>query len=669
MNKKLRICCILFLSISFTAWAQKTDPTEKLPILDFQFIRQPISDIIYALSVYSEIPIVANKTVSGTATFQFNGTDFETAFETFLSLNNLYVDKQPHIWTVSKIRLQIAPSGTVALDASDVSLNVLIEYISRETGVTVVTDLLPNTAVSIHIKSSTVVDSINVIMKAYDGYSVIDSGSHLHIKKNHAVSASSSWKTSYLMDVREADGRFNVKVQKAVLAEILEALFRSAGKEYSSFINGDQIIEHIEFTEKNFEDALRYILEQARAEYVLQDTMYYLLPVQQNDVIAKLKREGKTWRLFRLKHKAVQDINGLLHIQYPDLPVTPLPDNSGFFALVESDTGSSLQNWLKIVDTAVNSSLIKLRYIKTEDLLKRLPPSVTQANIVDAGDGSSFFYIGSEEQKEAFLKDIVFIDKPHTQLRYDLLIIQYQSVDSFNWNFNVAARGLKPGDQTLVTGMLGGLLALNFDAISVFGYQFAAKLSTAMGDSKASIFADTMLYGLSGQEIKFQNTNTYRYRDSTIDPETGKQKYTGVTREIISGLKLTINGWVSGDGVITTSITASVSKRGADVSQNTGNPPPTSEKVVTTHVRSRSGEPVILSGLKQNDTSSSQEGVPGLSKIPGLGLLFKDKTSTTEKTEMVIYLVPHIDYAGDDSGNSKLKRDSIFERLVEPYLP
>jgi hypothetical protein len=66
--------------------------------------------------------------------------------------------------------------------------------------------------------------------------------------------------------------------------------------------------------------------------------------------------------------------------------------------------------------------------------------------------------------------------------------------------------------------------------------------------------------------------------------------------------------------------------------------------------------------------SNTEEGVPGLSKIPVAGLLFKDKVKTTEKTEMVIYLVPHIDYSGGDSGNSKLRRDTIFERLLAPHI-
>lgn len=184
---------------------------------------------------------------------------------------------------------------------------------------------------------------------------------------------------------------------------------------------------------------------------------------------------------------------------------------------------------------------------------------------------------------------------------------------------------------------------LQFNVITSFGLTFAAKLNTALTESKAKIFADTTLHGVSGSNIKFQNTSTYRYRDTAVDPDTGKPVYTGVTREIVSGLMLDIEGWVSGDGMVTTKVSASVSKRGADVSNSIGNPPPTYEKVITTQVRSRSGEPVVLSGLVQDDSVLVQERMPLLSKIPLIGYLFTSQSKTNEKTEMVIYLIPHLE--------------------------
>jgi type II secretory pathway component GspD/PulD (secretin) len=297
-----------------------------------------------------------------------------------------------------------------------------------------------------------------------------------------------------------------------------------------------------------------------------------------------------------------------------------------------------------------------------------LPPTAQAEDLVDAGDGNTFFFLGSDERKELFLKDLEIIDRPQPRIRYDLFIIQVQESSSLNWNAQAEARFVRPGDRTMVTGQLGNLLNLNFDIITVFGYQFAAKLNLAISDNQANVFADTTLFGLSGQEIKFQNTSTYRYRDSNIDPDTGKPIYSGITREIVSGLVLEIKGWVSGDGMITTTVTASVSKRGAEVSSAIGNPPPTSERVLTTQVRARSGETVVLSGLRQNDSGIIEQRIPLISKIPLLGWLFKSRNHSTENSQMIIYLVPHVDIANDEYTVSGLKTASIYSRFVEPYL-
>ena len=150
------------------------------------------------------------------------------------------------------------------------------------------------------------------------------------------------------------------------------------------------------------------------------------------------------------------------------------------------------------------------------------------------------------------------------------------------------------------------------------------------------------------KQINFQNTNTYRYRDNNLDPETGKPVYSGVTKEIVSGLKLDVTGFVSGDGMITSTVKASVSRQGNDTSASTGNPPATSEKVVTTEVCGKSGEPIIISGLVQNSSMYGSDGIPFLSKIPVIGKLFVKREKIKEKSEMVIYLVPHIDEYGND---------------------
>jgi type II secretory pathway component GspD/PulD (secretin) len=245
------------------------------------------------------------------------------------------------------------------------------------------------------------------------------------------------------------------------------------------------------------------------------------------------------------------------------------------------------------------------------------------------------------------------------------LIVQFQETSNTEWKPSLSASTVEIGDRTSAAAQLGSVLNLNFNVVTVFGINFAASLQAAISENMASVFADTTLHGVSGQTISFKNTNTYRYKDAAIDPETGKPLYTGVTREIVAGLTLDVTGSVSGDGMITSKVTAQVSRRGADVTSTTGNPPPTSEKSITTEVRSRSGEPVVLSGLVQDDSAIVTERIPFISRIPLLGWFFKARTNTKEKTEMIIYLVPHVAADGDKKAETTEER---YKRLYAAYV-
>jgi type II secretory pathway component GspD/PulD (secretin) len=155
--------------------------------------------------------------------------------------------------------------------------------------------------------------------------------------------------------------------------------------------------------------------------------------------------------------------------------------------------------------------------------------------------------------------------------------------------------------------------------------------------------ADTTLNGLSGRRVEFRNTDTFRYRDQQIDPETGEPDNLGVTREITSGLFVGIEGWASGDGMVTMTVSATLSRRGTDVSSDGTNPPPTSERVVDTQVRAPSGRPVVIGGLIQQDVSENVRKTPLLGSIPLLGRLFRSTTRSVEETELVLYVLPVID--------------------------
>jgi len=77
-----------------------------------------------------------------------------------------------------------------------------------------------------------------------------------------------------------------------------------------------------------------------------------------------------------------------------------------------------------------------------------------------------------------------------------------------------------------------------------------------------------------------------------------------------------------------------------DAPSATGNGIDTKE--ITTNVLMKNGETIVIGGVYTRIKRNSTNGVPWLSKIPGLGWLFKNNSKQDDKTELLIFLTPKI---------------------------
>jgi MSHA biogenesis protein MshL len=85
-------------------------------------------------------------------------------------------------------------------------------------------------------------------------------------------------------------------------------------------------------------------------------------------------------------------------------------------------------------------------------------------------------------------------------------------------------------------------------------------------------------------------------------------------------------------------------------------------------VYAKSGQVVVIGGLMQNGSEDSDAGMPGLHSIPILGHLFKQKRSSSKKSELVILLRPRV--IGPEGWNDMLKESSEqFDYLRNEMLP
>lgn len=615
----------------------------------YEFVNQEISEILYSVSLVENQSIVVDDTVFGIGTFRFYGENFEEAFDSFLLANRLYVDKSKETWVVSKIRFSTFDEDTqemsFQLDCYDLYLERIFEYISEKTNNAIIYSSLPNIKQSFHLQANSLEKLIELILKNFDGYQINTEENTIIIEKKLKEELTIEQKTDKSqIEINYFDNKFNIKLKNANFEKFLDVLKEKRDFQFLSLVKENQIISWAEFENQDFDFVLASVCALCNVAFTQKDDLFVFYT--NYDKSKELVNENQ-WTSYLLENISTDNFVNLFSARFKNLEILILSGSTVLINHSEKDRDFVI-DFIKKTDIKREKYLLTFDYISASKFLKDLPKDFSEQDFYSTGTETSLFFYGTLAQYENLKNYVSEMDRAQKRISYDLLIVQTQKSRVDSWNSSLKVSRLNPGNTNAASLSLAPNFSFSMDLVQAFGLMFSSELQASIQENETEIFADTTLYGVSEVPIEFKNTNTFRYRDPYINLENGNQIQSGVTKEIISGLVLEIVGSVSGNGTITTSVTASVSRRGADVSSNSGNPPPTSEKLVTTQVIGKSGEVIVLSGLVQNDSTFVEERLPFISKIPLLGKLFSGKTKNKEKTEMIIYLVPHLDENPED---------------------
>lgn len=633
----------------------------------YEFVNQEISEILYSVSLVENQSIAVDDTVSGIGTFRFYGENFDEAFDSFLMANRLYVDKSKDTWVVSKIRFSTFEEKneekTFSLDCYDLFLERIFEYISEKTNYAIIYSSLPNVKQSFHLKANSLEKLIELILKNFDGYEISSEENTIFIGKklNKEVVVAEKTDKSQI-EIQFFDNKFNINLKNANFEKFLDEMKKKMDFQFLSLVKENPVISWAEFENQDFNFVLDSVCALCNVAFTQKDDLFifYTNYEKSKDLVNE-----NQWTSYSFENISAENFVSMFSNRFKNLDIMILSDSSVMISHSEKER-DLIADFIHKTDVKMEKHLLTFDYISASKFLKDLPRDFSEQDFYSTGTESSLFFYGTLAQFENLKKYVSEMDKAQKRISYDLLIVQTQKSRVDNWNSSLKVSRLNPGNANTVNLSVAPNFSFNSNFVSAFGLMFSAELQASIQENETEIFADTTLYGVSEVPIEFKNTNTFRYRDPYINLENGSQIQSGVTKEIVSGLVLDIVGSVSGNGTITTSVTASVSRRGADVSSNSGNPPPTSEKLVTTQVIGKSGEVIVLSGLVQNDSTFVEERLPFISKIPLLGKLFSGKTKNNEKTEMIIYLVPHLDENPQDVVEEKnQKKLNITEKIKE----
>ncbi|HKN48336.1 MAG TPA: type IV pilus secretin PilQ, partial [Candidatus Polarisedimenticolia bacterium] len=177
----------------------------------------------------------------------------------------------------------------------------------------------------------------------------------------------------------------------------------------------------------------------------------------------------------------------------------------------------------------------------------------------------------------------------------------------------------------------------------------AGSLALSFGNVLDSVTLDVQLDAfetngdvkvLSSPRIATQNNQKATIEQGVQIPVVSTTA-TQINVEFISAsLKLAVTPQITKEGTVIMDV--AVDNSSPDFVNRVGDVPPIITERAQTQILVADGGTAVIGGIFKLNDSIAQAGVPGLSKIPGLGWLFKNKSINRKNTELLIFITPRV---------------------------
>jgi type IV pilus secretin PilQ/predicted competence protein len=197
-------------------------------------------------------------------------------------------------------------------------------------------------------------------------------------------------------------------------------------------------------------------------------------------------------------------------------------------------------------------------------------------------------------------------------------------------------------------GANGRGTGVNLPADKIFGaltlgritnnYFLSATLTAAAAQGKVKVLSDPKVATLNNQAANINITTQIPYVTSNATANTVSQAVAYVT----VGIQLSVTPSINADGRITLQINPVVSQPSATAAAAAGGAPAVDSRNATTTVLVRDGETIVIGGLISDSVQNTIAKIPILGDIPIIGWLFKKKTVSRSRTELLLFVTSKI---------------------------
>jgi len=417
-------------------------------------------------------------------------------------------------------------------------------------------------------------------------------------------------------------------------------------------------------------EALEIILLANNLAYEIRGDIFYVLTEDEYKLVhGENFKDTRKVKMLKLQYAKPDAAFKTLETIKSDIGKLIVDEESGTIVLM--DTPEKLQvmeTTLHNLDQPMLTKVFNLQYAKVASVVEKLSRRLDEkkTGMVSSDERNRQIIVTALPERMTEVEELIkSLDKKTKQVLMEVRILKVVLTDDFNMGIDwervfteVNKHGLHfagdfplPTDANAPTTFFKIGIGNDTDAgISGHNYSVIIKVLKEFGEIRN--LSSPSIAVIDGEEAKIHVGSTEAYVTTTI--ETGGTTATTAAQVqfIDVGVQLVVTPIINDEGYVTMKIKPEVSSKDGDIEyyiaakvKNTV--PLLAKTTAETTIMVKDGNTIIIGGLRKDEKQKTVDKLPILGDIPLLGAAFRKVVEELEKSELVVFITPHI-MSGDE---------------------
>jgi type II secretion system protein D len=243
-----------------------------------------------------------------------------------------------------------------------------------------------------------------------------------------------------------------------------------------------------------------------------------------------------------------------------------------------------------------------------------------------------------KKQVQAIIDDL---DRPVPQVLIKVLVAEVKHDNSADLGVDFSILNRRENGRGQTIGQTFGAPGTGL-VVSILEQNLTATLHALAEEDKLDVLSRPYILASDNQLANILIGQSVPFVNDTRITDTGQQINNIVYRDI--GLSLNVTPHINPDGVVIMDVVPELSQLTSQTVpiSSTTFAPVIAKRSAESRIGVKDGQTIVIGGLMEDRKTTAIDKVPLLGDIPLLGLIFSRQQVTKTKTELLIFLTPHV---------------------------